>query len=298
MKRLGRFLGTPFGVAVLGCLVLAGWALWSGGVLDGPIAKQLRTSSVYAAPGIDLDQAAAERIIGNRRLAVAILAPGADLRDACDSVDPAADGTVALMLSRDDDEFDKYSCALLPDRDDENFGKAFVAESMIGTGADQFADRPLDALKVIAVNYDRLVKAGTVPDGARTVSPSLPRYLIAAAAIGTVLAGAAMIFLGSRRAGRLAANRRERRDSADDARSALSAGAAVLAQQIIDLDKQYGRRPAGDERKKFDRKYRTLVSDYTELLTAIAAADARHEVVPDELAERVESMNERARKLA
>jgi hypothetical protein len=298
VKRLRRFLGTPFGVAVLGCLVLAGWALWSGGVLDGPIAKQLRSSSVYAAPGVDLDQAAAERIIGNRRLVVAILEPGADLRDACHSVDPAAEGTVALMLSRDGDEFGKYGCALFPDRDDENFGKAFVAESMIGTGADQFADRPLDALKVVAVNYDRLVKAGTVPDGARTVSPSLPRFLIAAVAIATVLAGAAMIFLGSRRAGRLAANRRERRDSAGDARSALSAGAAVLAQRIIDLDRQYGRRRAGDERTKFDRKYRTLVSDYTELLSAIAVADARHDVVPDGLAERVEALNERARKLA
>lgn len=297
MKRLRRFLGTPFGVAVLGCLVLAGWALWSGGVLDGPIAKQLRSSSVYAAPGIDLDQAAAERIIGNRRLVVAILEPDADLRDACHSVDPAADGTVALMLKRDGDEFAKYGCALLPDRDDENFGKAFVTESMIGTGADQFVDRPLDALKVIAVNYDLLVRSGAIPDGARTVSPSLPRYLIAAAAIGTVLAGAAAIFLGSRRAGRLAAARRERRDSVDDARSALSAGAAALAQQIIDLDKQYGRRPAGDQRK-FDRKYRALVSDYTELLTAIAAVDSRHDGVPDGLAERVEALNTRARKLA
>jgi hypothetical protein len=92
--------------------------------------------------------------------------------------------------------------------------------------------------------------------------------------------------------------RRERRDSADDARSALSAAAAVLAQQIIDLDKQYGRRPAGDQRRKFDRKYRTLVSDYTELLDAIAAADSRQDGVPAGLAERVEALNARARKLA
>lgn len=50
-RLLGGLFGSTFGGAVLVTLVLAGWALWSGGVLDGPIARQVRASSVYIAPG-------------------------------------------------------------------------------------------------------------------------------------------------------------------------------------------------------------------------------------------------------
>ena len=95
-----RFFGSAFGVAVLGCLVLAGWAVWSAGVFDSPVARQLRSASVYVAPGITLDQPAAERVIGNRRLVVGFFEPGADLSDACDSLGSAVDGTLAVMLSR------------------------------------------------------------------------------------------------------------------------------------------------------------------------------------------------------
>ncbi|MEU4745795.1 hypothetical protein AB0G02_35770, partial [Actinosynnema sp. NPDC023658] len=156
-----RSLGTPFGVAVLGCLLLAGWAVWSGGVQDGPIARQVRSSSVYAAPGVEVDRAAAERVIGNRRLVVLLLEPGADRPQGCRDVRHAAEGTLVLVLSQADDEYDTYGCALIPGRDDENFGRAAVAEMTIGRGIDQFADRPVEALKIVVVNYDLLVKAGT-----------------------------------------------------------------------------------------------------------------------------------------
>lgn len=307
MSSRRRFFTGPFGLAVLACLALTGWALWSGGILDGPLAKQVRSSSVYAAPGVELDQAAAERIIGNRRLVVAILEPGADLSAACDSVERAADGNVALLLSRDDeegDEFDNYGCALLPNRDDENFGKAFVAEMAISRGVDQFVDRPLEALKVAAVNYDLLVKAGTVPDGARTVSPSLPRYLIAGAAIGAVVFGAAAIYVGAHRAGKAAATRRRRREETADARSSLSSGAAVLAQQIIDLDGLYNRltRRAKSNvtaaQRSFGKRYRKLVSDYAELLDVIATADVPDAAESVELTRQVESLSRRCRSLA
>jgi hypothetical protein len=296
MSRIGRFLATPFGLATLGCLILAGWALWSGGILDGPMARQVRSSSVYAAPGTGLDRAAAERVIGNRRLVVLDLAPGADLGAGCDSVRHAAQGTLVLVLSRKGDEFSTYSCALLPGVEDENFGKAAVAETTIGAGIDSFADRPLDALKVVAVNYDSLVRAGVVPDGARTISPSLPRYLIAAAAILAVLAGATMIYFGGRRAARLADARRSRREAGTDARSVLNAGAAGLAQQIIDLDQQYAlasRPKATRKQKDFAKQYRKLTGDYTDLLTALAADDD-----PATLSVRVEALTERGRKLA
>jgi hypothetical protein len=289
---------TPFGLAVFACLILAGWALWSGGILDGPIARQVRSSSVYAAPGAGLDpagagpdQAAAERIIGNRRLVVVLLEPGSDdLRKACDAVRQAAKGTLVLVLSRDGDEYDNYGCALLPDVDGENFGRAAVAETTIAAGVDGFADQPLQALKVVAVNYDGLVRAGVVPDGARTISPSLPRYLIAAAALAAVVLGAVVLYVAGRRAGRLAADAGERREADTDARTELGAAAAVLAQQIIDLDARYA---TGRERSAFDRKYRRLSSDYTELLGELGdGAD------PGVLGSRIAALSGRCRELA
>ncbi|MEV6645636.1 hypothetical protein [Amycolatopsis sp. NPDC051371] len=283
-----RFFGSAFGVALLGCLVLAGWAVWSAGVFDGPVARQLRSASVYVAPGVTLDQPAAERVIGNRRLVVAFLEPGADLSDACDSLGGAADGTLAVMLSRDGDDYEKYGCSRLPGRDDENFGKAFVAESMIGNGIDGFADRPVDALKVLVVNYDLLVRSGAIPDGGRTVSPSLPRYLIATAAVAAVALGSLGLYLAARRAGRVAVARKERREAEADERTELAAAAAVLAQRIIDLDQRYARQKS---RSKFAQGYRSLVTDYTKLLP-----DLGHET--PELRARVEKLLTRARKLS
>ena len=295
MKRV-----TPYGLAVTGLLVLAGWALWSGGILDDAVARQVRSSSVYADPGVGLDQAAAERVIGNRRLVVLMREPGTEhLRDGCDSVRQAAKGTLVLVLSRHDDEYDNYGCALLPGVKDENLGRAAVAETRIGSGVDAFATQPLEALKVVAVNYDALVKAGVVPDGARTISPSLPRYLIAAAAILAVLLGSATLYVAGRRAGRLATAKGESREKATDERSALAAAATVLAQQIIDLDGRY--QPAIEpatsrgrsKQKSFDRQYRQLTSDYTKLLGDVAdGAD------PAELSARIAKLSARCRKVA
>jgi hypothetical protein len=281
---------TPFGLAVVACLILAGWSLWSGGILDGPIARQVRSSSIYVAPGIDLDRAAAERIIGNRRLVVVLLGPGSGkLRTACDAVRQAAKGTLVLVLRRTGDEYDNYGCALLPGVEDENFGRAAVAETTIASGVDGFADQPLEALKVVAVNYDALVKADVVPDGARTISPSLPRYLIAAAALAAVLLGAAVLYIAGRRAGRLAADAGERRAAAADARTELGAAAAVLAQQIIDLDRRYA---ANRKQSVFGRRYRRLASDYTELLGELAGGTDESALRP-----RIQALSERCRKL-
>ncbi|MGC4808487.1 hypothetical protein [Micromonospora sp. DT233] len=304
MRRrwLSDLLGTPFGLAVVGCAILAGWALWSGGLLDGPIARQVRTSSVYAAPGVDLDRAAAERVIGNRRLVVIMLAPGAELGDACDRVKRAADGTLVLVMARDGEDWDKYGCALLPERDKKNFGRAAVAETTIGQGTDTFIDRPLEAVKVVAVNYDRLVSSDIVPDGSRTVSPSLPRYLLAGAALTAVVAGAAALYVAGRRAGRLAAAQRARRDERADDRTALGAATAVLAQQIIDLEPRYA--VAADTRKvrtKADREfchlYLRLTSDYAALVDGITALDGDDEAAVRELTERVNALIQRAVRL-
>ncbi|MFL6118078.1 hypothetical protein [Actinophytocola sp.] len=282
MARLIRYLATPFGVAVLGLLVLAGWAAWSGGILDGAVARQVRGSSVYVAPGIDLDQRAAERVIGNRRLVVVFLDRDADLAEACEDTEDAAAGTLVVLFRPADDEFDHYGCAHFPgdDIDSDTFGKAFVAENIVPRGADQFLHRPLDAVKIVAVNYDSLVRSGTVPDGPRAISPSAPRYLLAAAAVLTVIGGAATVFLVSRRLGRLAAQRQGEHAATSDARASLNAKAAVLATHIIELD----RRPTGEQR--------ALAADYAELAAALTAED------PDpDLAKRVDALTERARNL-
>ncbi len=295
MTKLTRLLATPFGLALAGLVVLAGWSAWSAGIFDDDLQRAARSGSVYAVDGVGLDTAAAERIIGNRRLFVAFLAPGADLGEACDELAGPADGTLTLMLSqKTDEDFETYGCSQLPGNEDENFGKAFVAETTIASGTDQFTRRPLDALKVIAVNYDQLVKADIVPDGARTISPSLPRYLIAIAAVAAILAGTAVAYVGARRAGRLAARHRAARDDADDARSSLSAKAAVLAQQIIELDRGYTR-AARD--RGFREKYRRLASDYADLVADFTKADARGEVDAT-LGRRVEALTERAREVA
>ena len=317
-RRTGQLLTTPFGLGVLGCLVLAGWALWSGGVLDGPVAWQVRSASVYAAPGVGLDVPAAERIIGNRRLVVLLMNPGADLREACHDVDRAAPGTLVLAMSRKDDEYDTYGCSQLPGASDKNFGKALVAETTISDGIDPFADRPLEAIKVIAVNYDRLAKADIVPTDARTISPSLPRYLVAAAAVGAVLVGSGVLYFAARRGGQLAAARRERRDRATDSRTVLSATTAAVAQQIIDLDTRYANavrraaaeqtaaKPRGGGRKRnapkntpgFAARYRELTAQYTELLDDIAAADRRGEQDFAHFTGRAKSLSKRLRGLA
>ena len=122
MNRVKKFLATPFGLATLALLVLAGWAAWSAGILDGPVAREVRSSSVYVASGVDVDEAAAEKIIGNRRLVVVFMEEGADLSEGCDDVGGAADGTLVLLLSPGDGEFDHYGCAQFPGDDDENFG--------------------------------------------------------------------------------------------------------------------------------------------------------------------------------
>ncbi|SBT68520.1 hypothetical protein GA0070622_5624 [Micromonospora sediminicola] len=283
-RMLGRLVGTAFGRAVLACLALAGWALWSGGLFDGPVARHVRASSVYAAPGVDLDRAAAERVVGNRRLVVLLMSPGADLREACADTERATGGTLVLAMSRDGDDWDTYGCSRVGGDSPRDIGRSMVTETVISQGADAFVDRPIEALKVIVLNYDRLVRTGLLPDGARTISPSLPRYLLAGGAVVGVVAGAAALWLGGRRAGRLADARRAGRDARADERAALGAATAVLAQQIIDLDRTGG--PG----------YLRLAGDYVGLLDEVSDPDSGDSV--GRLRDRVEELSRRASDLA
>lgn len=281
MRRGWRFLTTRFGLATAACLVLAGWALWSAGILDGPAARQVRSASSWIAPTFGVDPVEAGSIIGNRRMVV-IMREDTEERagDVCDDVRRAADGTVILVLTRSDGEFSSFGCATMYSSD-EDIGKAAVVETVMGQGVDEFADRPLEALKIAAVNYDQLVKLDRLPDGARTISPSLPQYLLAVAALVAVVLGAAGTWVAGRRAGRATAIRREERQDRDDLRSRISAGMAEIAQDVIDLDARYavgaGRTTSTGKLRRadrsFDRDYRRLVVDYTDLMADVTDSD-------------------------
>jgi hypothetical protein len=289
VARLRRFVVTPFGLAVVGLLVLAGWAVWTAGIFDSGLARQVRVSSVYVAPGVGLDEGAAAKVVGNRRLVVVFLGSDADLSEACHDVADAAYGTLVILFQRGDGELEHYGCSQFPgsDIDGENFGKAFTAETAIASGADEFVDRPLEAVKVVAVNYDGLVRAGIVPDGARTIEPSAPRYLLAGAAVLAVVGGAVTVFLVGRRVGGLAVAHRDEHESISDARASLNAKAAVLAQQIIELD-----------RRVPDGEHRRLAAEYAELAGDLAVEESDRELTDSALAARIDVLTVRARKLA
>ncbi|GLY07993.1 hypothetical protein [Actinoplanes sp. NBRC 101535] len=283
LRRIVRAVVSPFTLASLACLVLAGWALWTGGLFEGPIARQVRTSSVYAAPGVDLDVPAAEQIIGNRRLIVLFLDQStSDPAPVCDSLERAADGVLVLALRPRGDGWNRYGCAMFP-----GGGELMTIEATIGTGIQQFGGDPLSTVKVVAVNYDRLVKTGLLTDGPRTINPYLPRYLIAGAAVSAVVLGSLLLWLTGRRAARAALDRRERLDAATDDRVALSAAASAVAQQIIDLDAGYRTGSRG-----FRTHYAALAGDYVALLGDLESGDDA------EARKRVDRLAARATQLA
>ncbi|EIF00516.1 hypothetical protein [Saccharomonospora glauca] len=288
----------PILLIALLCLVVLGWSAWTGGLFDDEVESHVRASSFYAAPEVDVDREAAERIIGDRKLVVIMLEPGADkdvLDARCDGDWNAAANTLMLVLSQHDDEYENWACSHFPGAYDENLGKSFAAENMIARGIDQFVDRPLDALKVVVVNYDLLVGSGVLPDGSREINAPIGRYVIAGATLLAVVVGTTAAYVGARRAGRAAARRAAQREATGDARSRLSAAAAHLAQQIIDLDRLYdGMLPS--QRRKFESRYRSVAARYTRLGERAGRSDL-DEREANQLTAQFEELSRRCREL-
>lgn len=286
MRMLRTLLRTRFRAATLAVVILAGWAAWTGGLLDGQVARQVRSAPTWIAPEFGVDPAQANQIIGNRRLVVILREPSDErARDVCKSVDSAADGSVILVLTRDGNSLDRYGCATMYSSD-ADIGKANVVEDKVASGLSGFADRPLDALRIAAVNYDGLVRIGFLPEGARVIAPSFPRYLLALVALGAVLTAAAGTWLLGRRAGRETAARGIEREQRGDLRDRISTVMTGIAQDVIDLD----------TRQSGDPDYRLLVADYTDLMADVAAHDGRR--TPTGSSGHLNALYRRARALA
>lgn len=295
---LGAALAVPYRFVLLACAVLGIWSLLAAHPFEGAMASDLRTSSVYADASFGLDTTAAERAIGNRRLAVAFLNvddDGSQASQACKDLKSAADGVLLVVIYRDGDALANYGCSYLPGSEDE-FGKAFVAETKIASGIAGFAAQPLDAVKIMATTYDKLADADVVPKQARVIQVPAPRYLLAFIAFGAVIGGAALIYFLARRAGRAVSDERDEQVERHDDTVALNARLAGIAADILTMDERYaalrtkygGHRPTTTADRTFDVKYRKAAGDYAEL-AARAAAVGTHPV-PVDLPERVERL--------
>lgn len=230
---------------VVALLAVGGWALVTGGVFDSPVAHTVRSASIWSDPAVGLDDAAARQVIGDRRLVIVVRAanatPGA--RDACRDLDAAAEGTVVVILTAEADDWATYGCQYLFDQDDD-LGRAAVIEERVSTGVGAFPGRPLDAVRTIVVNYDLLVAFDRIPGDARTFRPSLPRYVLAGAALAAVVLGALGIWWAARRAGRSLGATAATDQVDSDHRAVLSTAMTAIAHALLRLDSRPGADPA------------------------------------------------------
>lgn len=235
--RVKTAFGLPYRILVVLflCTVLAGYSLWAAGITDSAVAKDVRGSSVYVGATWTIDQPAAEAVVGNRRLVVMFIDEPRP-SPACDDVGRAAAGTLAVIVYRDRDDptdTDIYGCSLIPGLTaDENLGRAAVVETKISAGAEGMVE-PIDLLKVVAANFDNLVRLDYLPGDARSIEASAPRYLLAFTALGAVVLGAAAAWFLGRRAGRELADHEGEGTELADRRAELDAELAGLAGQLL-----------------------------------------------------------------
>lgn len=266
-KPRSRGLDITLLVLMLG---LVATCLWGAGVFDSPIKEDIRVSNVYVEDGVDVDEQEAEKIVGNRHLVIIYLDGPLGERggEVCDDVTPVAEGSIVAIV---DDELDMYGCALIPGRDDENFGKAYVTESVIRYGTGALVDAPQEAAKVMAANFDRLVAAGLAPQEARAIDPPFSRYIIAGIALGVLVLGALVTHLRGRRVAHLQADALERRAAVRGRLAERDSALAAAGVRILELDERYRQVQATEKRDlssrdaRFMLQYAKAITAYTEL---------------------------------
>lgn len=296
--RNARISASELGLMVV-CLLLTLAMLWGAGLLDGEIAKDVRVSNVYVAPGVDIDEAEAERIIGNRHLVAVYLDGPMDGRgpEICDDLAGVAAGSFVAVLDQD---LGMYGCSFLPGADDEDeaFGKAYASEMVMRYGLKMVADDPIQSTRVLASTFDRLVAAGLAPQEARAITPPLGRYIVAGIAGSTTLLGSFLLYLRGRRLGDQIA------DSIDDDISLsgkitrrdnllASVGVRLLtvderAEEILAAPARH--RTAADRR--FVHLYQRLTREYVELNADVVVTPATAASLDEQL-QQVERLADR-----
>ena len=269
-SRAKRLLRKGETWVMIACLALGLVSAATSGVFDDPIQKDIRVSNVYVAPGVDVDEAKAEGIVGNRALVIVYLRGklGDRGRDVCESLKGIAKGSFVGIV---DDDLRMYGCSLLPGADDENFGKAYVAESLMRSGISWVADDKIQSARTMASTYDRLVSAGVAPQEAREIRAPFAHYLVAIIALATALIGSLAIYLRGRRLGHAfadaAVSDAELRGKAQRRDAALaSLGVRLLeADETIQgiLAKPITQRTAGEQRRL--KTFTRLTAAYNDL---------------------------------
>lgn len=296
--RARRGLDLTLLVVLLALLVAS---LWGAGIFDSPIQRDIRVSNVYVEDGVDLDEDAAEQIIGNRQLVAVLLDGPLEDRggDICDDLSSIASGAVVVILG---DDLRSYGCVLIAGADDENFGKAYVAEVQIASGLRELQGRPQEALKALVVNFDLLVNAGIAPQEARAIDPPLARFVVAGITLGAVALGALLVYLRGRRTAHLQADLLERRDATRGRLAERDSALAAAGVQILALDERYRQVSATDAAKRsaadrsFVRRYADALRAYTDLNEQATSHDpddadlARQFAAAEELAEKLARM--------
>ncbi|WP_153506589.1 cation:proton antiporter [Cumulibacter manganitolerans] len=278
-RHLTRWLARGEAWLMIACVALGIVAVSGAGVLDDDIQRDIRLSNVYVAPGVDVEEAAAERIVGNRNLVVVYL--DGDLGDrgsgVCDSLSGIAKGSFVAIL---DEDLDMYGCSLLPGADEENLGKAYVAETVMRFGVEMVAEEKIQSARVLASSYDRAVAAGLAPQEAREIRAPFARYLVAAIALGTALVGSLAVYWRGRRLGHAFADATLADAGLRGRRLQRDAALASVGVRLLEADdviraiaaKPHDERTAGDRRRlaTFER----LASSYSRLHERTQQEDA------------------------
>lgn len=260
LSGLDRFL-------LVALLPVALLLAWTAGVFDSDIARTVRTSSVYVEPGAEVDATRAAEVIGDRRLILVYLATELGDRggEICDDLESAVDGNLVVILG---DDLESYGCALIPGRDDENFGKAAAAEIIIARGITLLEGDKTESAKIMSATYDGLVRAGNLPADARVLRAPAASYIVAAVLVGTVAAAAIGINLAGRRLGSAAADDAAARRRRQGAFSRRDAALAAAGARILELDAAYADLPTGPlhrSNRRLVRDYRLILREYLRL---------------------------------
>lgn len=298
IKRSAR---TSNAVAATLCLILVGLSLYLAGIFDSKINKTIRESPVYAEPGSRIDADAAERIVGNRQLILIYLATDLGDRgsDICEDAEKVANGNLVVIIG---DDLDTYGCALIPDRDGDKSGNAFVAESAIDDGLTYLDDDINETPKTMVATFDRLVVRGLLPKESRSITPAFSRLALAGITLGGLAVCGLALYVNGRRVGTIVAGRESERRRIAGRTAERDVLLASIASQILEADPKRDKVASRLKHGKsssdllFMKRYDSVIEGYRELNEECAAEDPTDEQLGEQV-RRAEDLRDVALKM-